>query len=274
MPQFSEEEAQRIFARAAERQHAANDSAPGFSMEELKEIGQAAGLSPEHIAAAVSDVRFGSPTPNAPTTVMGAQTDVHRSRVIRGELTDEAWEGMVSRLRRTFKTKGITATVGQSREWTGTDSAGNLSNLHVTAVPVENGTRITLETSKTAEAQQMKWIPGVFAVMTLFFPLIGALKDKATEPAILFFSGLMILMGLLAFFGTRRGYQKWSARRQSEFEALLDQFELMTPTNETPEETLASSMAPSPISALGEALDELAEAPQTHPDATRSRTRA
>ncbi|GAB5536002.1 MAG: hypothetical protein Rubg2KO_22510 [Rubricoccaceae bacterium] len=274
MPQFSEEEAQRVFARAAERQHAATDSPEGFSLDELKEIGKAAGLSPEHIAAAVSDVRFGSPTQNAPTTVMGAQTDVHRSRVVRGELTDEIWEGMVSRLRRTFKTKGVTADVGRSREWTGTNSTGGLSNLHVTAVPVENGTRITLETSKTDEAQQMKWIPGVFAVLTLFFPMIGALKDKATEPAILVFSTLMILMGLLAFFGTRRGYQNWSERRRNEFEALLDQFELMTLNEATPSPDIVSSTPAVQDSILGDALNELAEGTDSDSAASAQRLRS
>ena len=274
MPQFTEEQAREIFARAAERQHAASDAPAGFSLDELKEIGQAAGLSPEHIAAAVSDVRFGSPMPSAPTMVMGAQTDVHRSRVVHGELTDEAWEGIVSRLRRTFKTKGITADVGRSREWTGTNGEGTLSNLHVTAVPVDGGTRITLETSKTVEAQQMKWIPGVFVVLTLFFPIIGALKGKALDPAILFFSGLMIAMGLFAFFGARRGYQKWSEKRQSEFDALLDQFELMALTAETERAALASSTASSQPSRLGEVLNELAEAPDTRSAAAPDRLRS
>ncbi|MEO0556633.1 MAG: hypothetical protein AAF170_00475 [Bacteroidota bacterium] len=273
MPQFSEDEAQRIFARAAERQHAANDQESGFSIDELKEIGQAAGLSPEHIAAAISDVRFGSPSIREPATVMGAQTDVHRSRVVSGELTDEIWEGMVSRLRRTFKTKGVTADVGRSREWTGTNSTGGLSNLHVTAVPVDDGTRITLETSKTQEAQQLKWIPAVFVVLTLFFPMIGALKGKAMDPAILFFSASMIVLGLVAFFGSRRGYQKWSEKRQGEFENLLDQFELMTKTDGS-SQTLASSTASTPQALLGDSLDELAGASDASSSTRTDRLRA
>ena len=272
MPQFTEEEAQRIFARAAERQHAADDAAPGFSLDELTEIGKAAGLSPEHIAAAITEVRSNVPSVETGRTVMGVQTDVQRSRVVPGDMTDEMWEGLVSRLRRTFKTKGITAEVGRTREWTGTNSTGGLSNLHVMAKPVEGGTQITMETSKTEEARQIKWLPLVFVVMTAFFPVLAAATGKLDEPAIWVFSALFLLIGVIAFIGSRQGYKTWSERRQREFDALLDQIELMARTAETSAPPLTSSSTPEPH--LGAALDALAEAPDTRSTSTSGRLRS
>lgn len=272
MSRFTEEEAQRIFARAAERQHAADDAAPGFSLDELQEIGQAAGLSPEHIAAAVADVRSSGPQISTERTVMGIQTDVQRSRVIPGEMTDELWEGLVSRLRRTFKTQGITADVGRTREWTGTNSTGGLSNLHVVARPVEEGTQITMETSKTDEARQVKWLPVVFVFMTAFFPLLAAAKGKLDEPALWVFTAFVAAIGALGFFGSRQGYKTWSERRQREFEALLDDTEAMArlmPTGDLDRSPEESATEP-----LGRVIDDLADAPEPASEATRSRTRA
>ena len=273
MTQFTEEEAQRIFARAAERQHTANDAAPGFSMEELQEIGQAAGLSPEHIAAAVADVKAAAISPTLGRTVMGIQTDVRRSRVVPGELTDEIWDGMVSRFRRTFKTQGITGRVGRAREWTGTNSSGGLSNLHVVAAPVEGGTQMTLETSRTEEARQIKWLPVAFAFLSAFFPLIGMAKGKLDEPVLWVFSALILATGVLGFFGSRRGYQRWSETRQGEFDALLDQFELRVRTDSEPA-SIASPAPPVSEPPLGHALDELADAPDSssRPHSDRLRT--
>jgi hypothetical protein len=258
MPQFTGEEAQRIFARAAEKQHSAEDVSPRLSLEELKEIGQAAGLSPEHVATAVAEMRTDPAPPNESTKVLGVQTEIRRSRILPGELTDEMWNGMVSRLRRTFTTQGITADIGRSREWTGTNSKGDLSNLHLEAVPVEGGTRVTLETSKTDEVRQMKWVPLPFAALATLFLFIGAAKDK---PAVWALALFFAVVSAAIHIGTRRDYGAWSKRRQGEFDALLDHFELMMLNAKATEATHTSSMMPSSPSPLGQTLNDLAERP-------------
>ena len=115
MPQFTEEQAQRIFARAAERQHEAGGEAPGFSLDELREIGQAAGLSAEHIAEAAAEVEAMTPGEMA-REAHGVRTAVRRVRVLPGPLTDEVWQGMVAALRRTTNARGFTSDVGAARE--------------------------------------------------------------------------------------------------------------------------------------------------------------
>lgn len=272
MPQFSEDEAQRIFARAAERQHAANDEASGFSLDELQEIGLAAGLSPEHIAAAVAEVKATPSSRISETTVTGVLTEIRRSRVVDGEMTDEMWERMVSMFRRTFKTKGITASVGRAREWTGTDKTGSLSNLHVVAAPVEGGTRITLETSRTEEAQILKALPFFFSFMVFFFPLLGATQGKLDDPTVWVFAALMSVIGIGVFWSMRWSFQRWSEMRKNEFDALLEHFELIVQSGDMPGTESESST--SPVSALKDALHEMADAPDAASGATRSRTQA
>lgn len=226
MPRFTEEEAQRIFARAAEHQHAARDDAPGFSLDELEEIGAAAGLSPEHIARAVAEVRAaGAPTTEA-AEVWGVPVSVRRSRHVQHPLSDEAWEGLVSALRKTFKTKGLITEVGRAREWTGTNRSGGLSNLHVSATPTDEGTRITLETSRAEEARQLPVVSVVLWLVPLFFLALGAATGKLHEAPAWVFFGLFAVFAAAVPLLSRAALARWSARRQREFDGLLDQYEL------------------------------------------------
>ena len=273
MPQFTEEEARRIFARAAEHQHAIDDAPPSLSLTELQDIGQAAGLSPESIAKAIAEVRSGPPDPEA-AAFWGAPTTVQNTRVLPGPLTDEAWEDMVSQLRRTFQTQGIAASVGSTREWTATNKAGALSNLHVVATPTAEGARVTLSTSRAEEAKQLRQVGIGFPIgMVALFTLVG-IADKGgawTDPAYwVFMTVLASLLAVIPVIG-RTVYGRWSSRRQREFDALLDQFELVIRTAEaTP--LARSTDAPEPL--LGNALDGLTDTPDASSDATRPRTRA
>ena len=273
MPQFSEEEAQRIFARAAERQHAAGDAPPGFSLDELTEIGRAAGLSPEHIAAAVTDVRAGRAEPPDVETFGGIPVTIRRTRVLPGPLTDEMWEGVVARLRRTFKSKGLTTEVGRTREWTGTNIAGGLLNLHATMIPVEGGTRVLLESSRAEEARQTRqiglWMP---AVTLAFFAVVGLADSAWANPN--FWILIATVLGLLGAIPliSYEMYRRWGRRRAREFDGLLDQFDLLTRDavqTPNPSPGVASS---TPLPARLD-LDELADAPDAESGAGRSRTR-
>ena len=281
MATFNEDEARRIFARAAERQHQADDAPPGLSLEELQEIGSAAGLSPEHVAAAVAEIRGTSPAVEPPA-VWGIETDIRRSRVLPGPLTDEAWEGMVSRLRRTFKTKGITADVGRTREWTGTGHGGGLSNLHVVVEPVEGGTRVTLETSKSEEVRQAKNVPWLIAVFLLIFPALGAFTGKLADPKLWVLTSIFSAMVAALAYAMHRTYRTWSERRQGEFDALLDQFELLAygarSSGPVSEASLETDPSAPPLPLDGESgtaplgLDALGDAPEAASGESRPRT--
>ncbi|GAB5536003.1 MAG: hypothetical protein Rubg2KO_22520 [Rubricoccaceae bacterium] len=266
MDHFTEEEARQIFARAAEHERAVGDAPPSLSLNELQEIGEAAGLSAQSIETAIADIRATQSEPEQADTFWGAPTTVLRSRVVPGELTDEMWERLVSQLRRTFKTKGITTDVGRAREWAGTRREDSRSTLHVTAVPVNGGVRITLEASKTAEALYLKWVPGVFVGIMLFLLLFGAAQGAFGDPVFWGLFAFPLVFGLFSFFGLRTGYRAWAEHGQEAFDGLLEQFEhLARQKAESPDPPLASP-------ALN--LDELEGPPDASSDATRSRTQA
>ena len=76
---FSADEARRIFARAARRQHAA-PSADGLTMAELQAIGQEAGLDADLVAAEAMAERGGQATQ---ATWHGVPVGFERSRLLR-----------------------------------------------------------------------------------------------------------------------------------------------------------------------------------------------
>lgn len=221
---FTEEEARRVFARAAERQHVEDEVPPGLSRAELEEIGRAAGLDPSHIAAAIAEVRAGAPDV-AGATVWGIDLEPRATRVLPMEVTDAAWEGIVARLRDTYGTRGTPTDIGRVREWTGTNAQGGQSNLHATVEPVEGGTRVTIATSKAYEASGLRTLPWTFGVMTALLAVFVGIGEF--PPGVWAAPALIAAIGLVMTIGIRVGYARWSATRQTQFDALLDQFELI-----------------------------------------------
>ena len=169
---FTEEEAERVFARAAARQHAHSTPPDGLTLAELQQIGREAGLDPEHVVAAVAETdAVGTPVPSA--SYLGVPVEPRASRLFEGEVTDEAWEQMVTRLRRTFRSKGMPVELGRVREW----SSGPQSNLHVSLEPVEGGTLVSLETSKAQVAKDMGSTPATAGAFVALLSLLFAFGD-------------------------------------------------------------------------------------------------
>ena len=270
MPQFTEEDARRIFARAAEHQHAIDDAPPSLSLAELQEVGQAAGLSPESIAKAIADDRVAT-APEAPTSIGGSPTTVQKSRTLPGPLTDEMWAAMVSQLRHTFTSQGVTSTIGQTREWTATNGSGGLSALRVVATPTSDGTHVTLSTSTQREAANARrvglWGP---VLLVALFTVAGIADGGAmAETSYWLFMAALASLAVVIPRINRAVFSRWASRKDAQFTALLDQFDLLS-RDDTGGLTLSPSHPASP--ALD--LDALAEAPHAASDATRSRTRA
>ncbi|MGB3544919.1 hypothetical protein [Rubrivirga sp.] len=271
---FSEEEARRIFARAAERQHADASRPEGLSMAELEEIAQASGIDPAHVAAAVADVRGGLEDVE-PVHVWGINLQPRRSRVVPGELTDAAWAEVVARLRRTFGSKGIPTEVGPVREW----SSGADSNLLVTATPVEGGTRVTLESSRAHEFKGSEWGLGALGAFLAVFVGIGLANGELYVPAVL---GLVSAVVFAVAYGISRvTYSSWSTKRLGQFDALLDQIELVAradagsrPTASTEQLLDADTEPTSRTAAPLLDLDALEAEPGTGEKRPRGRDRA
>ena len=265
---FSEDEARRIFARAAERQHATNSRPEGLSLAELQEIARASGIDPDHVASAAVEVRHTLPARES-ATFFGVDLEPRVSRVIPGELSDDAWADVVQRFRRTFGSKGIPSEIGRIREWT----SGPTSNLHVTAEPVDGGTRVTMETSRAPEAQGTGLAIGVTSVLLSALLIAGLVQGTLGVP--LAVTALIVSVFAVMFGGYRWHFARWRRERERQFDALLDYIELIARAE-------ASGAAPSahaeaeqrtkavPRLDLG-ALDESSDA--IEPDRRRDRTR-
>ena len=251
MSGFTEDEARQIFARAAERQHAVASRGEGLSLDDLQAIGAEAGLDPEHVAAAVAELRSGPAV--EPVVVAGVDLTPRVVRVLPGELTDDAWADLVGRLRRTFGAKGVPSEIGRVREWT----SGPTSRLHVVAEPVEGGTRVTMETSKAHEAAGLRGVIPFAVFMSLALSALFVFGDFDATVWIL----PVLTLGLCAaiYVGVRAWLARWSDRRRGQFESLMDQAELLVRAE-------ASTAAEAPRLDL----DALAE-PEHGPDAPARR---
>lgn len=262
---FSEEEAERVFARAAERQHAHAAPPDGLTLAELQQIGREAGLDPAHVSAAVAETdALGAVAPSA--TYLGVPLEPRASRLLVGEVYDETWEQMVNRLRRTFRSKGAPVELGRVREW----SSGLQSNLHVSLEPAEGGTLLTLETSKAETARGLASLPASAGVFVVLLSLLFGFGDF--DLTVWIVPLLLVLGTAVAVVAGRQSLAAWSEKRQAQFDALLDQFELVHRKASVPQ-TASEAAPPEDLGGAGRLdLDDLPE-----PDADRTarrRTRA
>lgn len=263
---YTEEEAQRIFARVAERQRTAPDA--GLSLAELEEAARSAGLDPSLVASAAAEL---DAAPGPGRTLGGVPVEVVRQRVVAGVVDDEAWAQMVAAARTEFGRHGVAGQVGRLREWT--DFSGGPKNglvTRLTAEPTVDGTRITLSRSVREVvlgltiAQVVQW-----SVATLF----GVLGLTGIEPDLLI--PMMILIGVAVLFGvgSQVGTRVWHRQQAGRFEALLDRLELAArdaapPVPEAPEPDAPESHQPD-VASLD--LDDLPEAPASAAPGRRQR---
>ncbi|MGB3544917.1 hypothetical protein [Rubrivirga sp.] len=142
---FSEDEAQRIFARAAQRQHAARPTGGALTLEELQAIGLEAGIEPAHIAAAVSESDV-QPVP----TWLGVPLRSRTVRHLDAPVTDAAWGRIVERLRAEKPTADEVETVGDRLIWTSNPGMPG-HGARVTVVPSSDGATMTVESASASE---------------------------------------------------------------------------------------------------------------------------
>ena len=119
---FTEAEAQKVFARVAEKQRATGRVPDGeLSLADLEEAARAAGLDPALVASAAAEID----APALRRGLFGAPVETVGQRVVRGHVPDEAWEEMVAAARTEFGRTGTAGLVGRTREWTVLTGTGN-----------------------------------------------------------------------------------------------------------------------------------------------------
>lgn len=215
---YSEEEAQRIFARVAEREReAASSSASGLSLAELEEAARAAGLDPALVASAAAEL---DAAPHKERTAAGAPVEVVRHRLVPGALGDDGWAQMVGTVRREFGEPGTAGQIGRLREWT---SIGGRSNNEVvtrlTAEPTAGGTRVTLSRSVRQVALGFTIATTVQLALAVIFGVIAA---TGVEPDLWIATAILVGLGTVFGLGVQVGTRAWHRRDSARFDRLLD----------------------------------------------------
>ena len=270
---FSADEARRIFARAARRQHAA-PTPDGLTVEDLEAIGREAGLDPALIAAEAAAERLGD---GHEKTWHGVPVGIRRARLMPARISDREWERIVDLLRAEFKMEGTAQQIGTRREWaTGTSATGVSSMSSAYKVRVEersDGDLVTIEAPNTNQLLGYV-LGGTFGGMAAFVGiLIATLQpEKVTEALAML--AVMLTIAAVSYGSAWLGAKVSAARTPDRFEALLDRIDLASRAERPPSAPLA---APEPAAPAGridpghlDAERDLASAPA----ASRSRTRA
>ena len=263
---FTEAEAQRIFARVAERQQTATFTDGHLSLDDLQEAARAAGLDPALVAAAAAELDAG-PTLDDGRTVVGAPVTVVRQRVVPGRLTDDVWTEMVAAARMQLGDAGIASQIGQTREWTLIDGGPNHRvSARLTAEPTDGGTRLTLSQSFRGPVLGLTLATAVQGVMALVF---GALAALGVDSGLWIACANLLVMAVLFGVGAQVGARVWSRHRAARFDRLLDRLELVARSAAPPDEARTAA----PTGRIDPALLD-ADAPESDPEAGRTRTRA
>ncbi|MEM8600671.1 MAG: hypothetical protein AAGF99_12185 [Bacteroidota bacterium] len=253
---FSEEQARAILKRAAERQHRADLSAEartsGLSQRELERVAAAAGIEPQHVAAAIRDEERAEP--EVPTSsadrFIGRPTRIHVGRAVSGRLDGALWQKIVVELRRTFETAGTTSTLGALHEWRSDASVQkNLGEFEAEEVDGEVHLRLRRSWASYAGSAAAWLVLGVG--FGAFFMMVGFLEAAVgTSLAAILIS---LVVGVLGFALTRGWYRRFLDKEAIRSEQLMDRLGGLVTSHVQARELEAARTA---LQAQGDAVSE------------------
>ena len=235
---FTEAEARKVFARVAEKQRAAGLPAGGLSLEDLEEAARAAGLDASLVATAAAEID----TPAATLTLLGAPAETVGQRVVRGRVSDEAWEEMVAAARVEFGRTGTAGQLGRTREWSFTGMGNQMqATTRVALEPAGADTRIVVTRSSRDAALGFTIGGGIQAVMAVIFSALFAFgaDPELWIPALILASMSVVMLG-----GSQIGLRAWHRAQERRVGALLDRFELAAGASAAPERAAPERAAP------------------------------
>lgn len=248
---FSEEEARRIFARAAERQHRRPALGEGLTLEDLQAIGREAGIDPAHVAAAAAE----DATPYQPPMWAGVLLRTQRVRRLVGPVDDVAWGRILDVLRERHQTSGAAEQIGDRRSWTVYE--GSLLGERVRIETTPEGTDLTVESGLAPEKGAAYGLMG----------MVGALGALGGKPPLLWFALAMAVLMVNVPIVTRVSARRRAKTRPAEMDALADRIERLAAS--APQAHVGEAPAPRLDPALLDAAPEVGDAASS----SRSRTR-
>ena len=210
---------------------------------------QVAGLDPSLVAAAAAEIDV----PEFPRGRLLAPTEVVWQRVVRGRISDDAWEKMVGAARVEFGQTGTAGQIGRTREWTVTAGGRNAQAVTRLALePVGDDTRIVVTRSAREAVQRLTVAGTIQAAMSV---ILGGLFAFGVDPKLWIPAVVLGILAVVLLGGSQIGLRVWHQAQERRLEALLDRLELAARI-EAPEARAATPLAeaPAPSSRIDAAL--------------------
>jgi len=219
---FDEEEAREVFAIAAQGDSAtlsAEVDRGGFTLQDLKEIAEEAGIHPDRVAEAASVVAArGTWLPQAKS--LGMRVSVGQVVPLSRRPTDAEWDVLVSELRSVFDAPGEVREQGGAREWSN-------GALHVLLEPTAEGhqLRMTTVNRRLRSLNRMGAMLAVWGLVFIAVLLPGLLADGSALSEILrgLLPSLIVAgggVGFIAFTGL--SLPSWVEERRKQFDSVAE----------------------------------------------------
>ncbi len=222
MKLYNEKEIGSILKRAAELSHDDADTGSlGLSLEELKQLGKEAGINPDFILKAASEVGTRK-LQTKEKNFFGGPVSYSSEMVLPREIDSRDWEEMLSKIRLSFKDPGIVTTRENIFEWTIQNMA---AKAQVTARSENDQTRVQLFWAEPGAAVPFM-IPTLIGTI-ISLPIIFEALNLSGFPGAM---AVMATMSTLFFLG-KFGVASYTARRSDKLDRLMTELELLVARN-------------------------------------------
>lgn len=212
---YADGEVREIFSLATAGDDTAERSLPaepgGLTLEDLKLIGQEAGIAPARIAQAAASLDARG-TPASLRRSLGMPVGVSRVVDLPRAPTDREWERLVSVFRTTFGVPGQVTSSGRLRQWTH-------GNLNICVEPTEDGERLRLSTHK-GDAQALNSLGMVLGGMAVLMSAVVAASGKPEKALVVL--GMFGGMALAAFGANLVRLPRWARERERQMAAVAE----------------------------------------------------
>lgn len=143
---YGDREMARILERATELQRAEPSAADpeGLTLAELSEIAREAGIDPELLRRAASEMETKTPASTVAARLAGAPVTIRIERTVEGELPAERFDAIIPRIQQATDGQGTASVVGRTLTWS-SQTDGNTTSQQVLVSSREGRTLIRWE---------------------------------------------------------------------------------------------------------------------------------
>ncbi len=225
---FTEDDARRILARAAERQEAAErariGSGEGVSLQELKAIADEVGIDPTYVQAAAGELVLRKDAAPA-SSRFGVPTRLEEVRMLPGTVSDRQWGEMVRVFRDAFGRSGIVSEFGDVREWISANVGDEGMPVSVRLEPAEDGMLLTITQSTEMLSEVGLALGGSFGGIGAMLAVFLAVGDFGSRAWVL--PLMLVILGLGSFLGFTVSGRSYAKKRAAVFDSVADKVELI-----------------------------------------------